>query len=410
MADIFISYSHEDVDDISVLASALEQSGYTVWWDRELLPGDHFSKQIQDELDIARAVIVFWTVHSIASKWVYAEAQSADNQEKLITIRSDDIAHFQIPLPYNARNVAYIGEFQKIISAVAEVSGTLSASSTVSQNNMGAAYKAAVAERLLETQKPETSSSSAKNMLMLVSVLIVLGSIIGFVAGRKDSPNYSNANEAYVYLATQYTVTSNNPNNFQLVILAGSHQFSYQLKTNRLVKEAASAATISERKRGSELSHLAYMIAMAAAPGVIARSGKVYKTFSFLKHRKLLVYRVAPKNIFRKIPLLDALYVILQTPAELMSGVGVLGEVGYYIGYRDTKEYSSIPFQEALHDKKFWYSMARDVKYCLELRAAMKAMPPLPRNSSPMQVINTAAPMGINTGAHCREISRGRFD
>jgi TIR domain len=74
MADIFISYERLDRARAQRVAEALEQHGWSVWWDRKLLAGDPFDKTIQQALDVARCVIVLWSKTSVSSGWVKDEA------------------------------------------------------------------------------------------------------------------------------------------------------------------------------------------------------------------------------------------------------------------------------------------------------------------------------------------------
>ena len=73
-ADIFVSYARSDRPSVQLIARALEASGRTVWWDREVLPGHEFETVIQTELDRASCVLVVWSSTSIASNWVRNEA------------------------------------------------------------------------------------------------------------------------------------------------------------------------------------------------------------------------------------------------------------------------------------------------------------------------------------------------
>ena len=47
MADIFISYARGDGEKIERLAAALEAEGFSVWWDRNIVGGSEFSKDIE---------------------------------------------------------------------------------------------------------------------------------------------------------------------------------------------------------------------------------------------------------------------------------------------------------------------------------------------------------------------------
>ena len=58
MADVFIGYARLDRETIEKLASAIEAAGYSVWWDRQIIAGAEFSRDIERELDAAKAVVI----------------------------------------------------------------------------------------------------------------------------------------------------------------------------------------------------------------------------------------------------------------------------------------------------------------------------------------------------------------
>ena len=89
MADIFIGYASRNRETIEMLADAIEAAGYTVWWDRQITGGAEFSKDIERELNAARAVIIVWSDASRGSPWVLDEAAVARDQGKLVPISLD---------------------------------------------------------------------------------------------------------------------------------------------------------------------------------------------------------------------------------------------------------------------------------------------------------------------------------
>jgi TolB-like protein len=89
VADLFIGYARRDRDTVEKLAAAVEAAGYTVWWDRNIVGGAEFSKDIERELDAARAVIIAWSQDAGASPWVKDEAAVARDQGKLVPIALD---------------------------------------------------------------------------------------------------------------------------------------------------------------------------------------------------------------------------------------------------------------------------------------------------------------------------------
>ena len=89
MADIFISYARQDRARIERLAGQLEAEGHSIWWDRHIAGGAEFSKDIERELQSAKAVIVGWSKGANESRWVKDEAGLAANAGKLIAISLD---------------------------------------------------------------------------------------------------------------------------------------------------------------------------------------------------------------------------------------------------------------------------------------------------------------------------------
>src|SRR5215468_2690940 len=118
MADIFISYSKPDRDNVVMLAAYLESEGWTVWWDTNLAAGDVFRDEIIRELAAARAVIVLWTQTSIKSDFVRAEAGRAKADGKLIPVKERDVAYGDIPLPFGEMHTEDLQKRELIRAAV----------------------------------------------------------------------------------------------------------------------------------------------------------------------------------------------------------------------------------------------------------------------------------------------------
>src|SRR3954465_2759937 len=86
MADVFISYAREDRAVVQLLAQALEGGGRSVWWDREILPGNDFAELIAAELARAKAVVVIWSAISTKSGWVRDEAHEGLERGVLVPV------------------------------------------------------------------------------------------------------------------------------------------------------------------------------------------------------------------------------------------------------------------------------------------------------------------------------------
>ena len=101
MAEVFVSYSRVNRDRIMTVSDALEESGYSVWWDRALQPGDDYAILIEEQIDASKCVVVAWSETARQSLWVRAEANEALDAGKLVQINLD---RTRLPLPFSALN------------------------------------------------------------------------------------------------------------------------------------------------------------------------------------------------------------------------------------------------------------------------------------------------------------------
>ena len=91
MANVFLSYDHEDVAFARPLAAALEKAGHTVWYDRHIHGGAQYSRKIEQALDAADAVIVLWSTRSLDSAWVRDEAAEGRDRGKLVPLSIEGV-------------------------------------------------------------------------------------------------------------------------------------------------------------------------------------------------------------------------------------------------------------------------------------------------------------------------------
>ena len=89
MASLFLSYSHEDVRQVGLLAAALGGQGHKVWWDQHISGGQVFADAIECALESADVVIACWTVKSVHSGWVRDEAAVGRDKGRLIPVSLD---------------------------------------------------------------------------------------------------------------------------------------------------------------------------------------------------------------------------------------------------------------------------------------------------------------------------------
>ena len=127
MADIFVSYASEDRDRVRPLVALLENEGWSVWWDRELVVGPSFEAKIQEALDKAKCVVVAWSENSIKSNWCHDEANGGLESQRLVPVRVDDV---RPPLEFRSLQTASLvgwpqerGETDQLIAGVRALLG-----------------------------------------------------------------------------------------------------------------------------------------------------------------------------------------------------------------------------------------------------------------------------------------------
>ena len=62
---LFLSYSRADERRARKLAAVLQAQGYEVWWDGLIEGGATYAQSIATALDMADAIMVLWSAHSI---------------------------------------------------------------------------------------------------------------------------------------------------------------------------------------------------------------------------------------------------------------------------------------------------------------------------------------------------------
>jgi len=89
--DVFISYASQDRERVIPIVRVLEERGYSVWWDRRIIPGKIFDQMIEDAINSAKCVIVIWSKQSIISDWVKIEANEGRERRILIPVLIDNV-------------------------------------------------------------------------------------------------------------------------------------------------------------------------------------------------------------------------------------------------------------------------------------------------------------------------------
>ena len=107
--DVFLSYAREEEARARELATALDQRGFSVFWDRKVPPGQTWHSYIGEALANARCVVVAWSSHSIASQWVIEEANDGKDRNVLVPILFEKV---QPPFGFRAVQAADLIEWR----------------------------------------------------------------------------------------------------------------------------------------------------------------------------------------------------------------------------------------------------------------------------------------------------------
>lgn len=124
MSDVVISYSRQDSAWVDKFVLALEAEDFTVWLDRKSLAGLEIRKTVEDEIKIAKAVLVIWSETSVQSSWVIDEIDKAKKRNILIPIKKDEV---NIPAGFGQMFIADLTnwnesrshpEFERVVKSI----------------------------------------------------------------------------------------------------------------------------------------------------------------------------------------------------------------------------------------------------------------------------------------------------
>ncbi len=101
--DVFISYAHADTEAESdrspaeALASILEDAGFTVWWDRQLIGSQDWLRTLSTKVHFARKVVALVSPRWLASTYCLNEMFAAYRVDgKLIPVLISDCSETTI--------------------------------------------------------------------------------------------------------------------------------------------------------------------------------------------------------------------------------------------------------------------------------------------------------------------------
>ena len=137
MSHVFISYASDDRERVLPLVEALQDDGFTVWWDRSINPGPSFDREIERAVDGADCMIVLWSSRSIESEWVRSEVEEGVRRNILVPAMIEAVMP---PLAYRRRQAADLsdwdgertGEYESLLNGIQAAIANSAASDTES--------------------------------------------------------------------------------------------------------------------------------------------------------------------------------------------------------------------------------------------------------------------------------------
>ena len=91
-----------------MLADALAEGGWSVWWDPRIPTGKTYRQVITGALANARCVVVLWTQHSVNSRWVQEEAEEGLRKGALVPVMIGNLV--EAPLGFRSIQAARLVE------------------------------------------------------------------------------------------------------------------------------------------------------------------------------------------------------------------------------------------------------------------------------------------------------------
>ena len=116
MSDIFISYAREDRPRAEAIAKALEEHGWSVWWDRDIRAGKNIASVIEEEIGKARCVVVLWSATSVRRDWVNDEAREGNERGILVPVLIENV---RPPLGFRSMHAADLTGWERDAAAPA---------------------------------------------------------------------------------------------------------------------------------------------------------------------------------------------------------------------------------------------------------------------------------------------------
>ncbi len=161
---VFISYSHADVEHARALKDALKEHGYNVWWDEDLVADEAYRIKIGEVIEASASVIVIWSETAVQSHWVREEAHSGIMNGKLVAACVPGFSMTKIPYGFRELHTMPVTEPEAILPALARA---------------GVRVAAPAAQQPAAALPAQAATTGIPQSLIAIAIFIV-ASMIGF--------------------------------------------------------------------------------------------------------------------------------------------------------------------------------------------------------------------------------------
>lgn len=190
MADVFISYKAEEIEDANWVKQTLENNGISCWMAPMSIPGgSSYAVEIPQAIQACKVFVLILSKKTQASKWVPKEIDQAINFNKTIMpFMLEDCAlqdDFNFYLTNVQRYAAYESKaaaIEKMINEIRALIGT----------TVPSAPPTLPTPPTVPEKKPENAKSKTKFIITIAAAVVAVALIVGIIlivanGGSKDS-------------------------------------------------------------------------------------------------------------------------------------------------------------------------------------------------------------------------------
>ena len=205
MANVFLSYDHDDLPLARPIAAALEKAGHTVWYDRHIHGGAQYSRKIEQALDSADAVVVLWSPRSLDSAWVRDEAAEGRDRGKLVPLCVEQVTP---PMGFRQFQTIELGSWKGRgkVPHLAQLLGAIEAQAASEPSEVAAPTSPPARALTARARWPAILAAGAALLVLLAGGWWLLGRnalpIVEVEAANASPPSQAAASDLYVKLGS----------------------------------------------------------------------------------------------------------------------------------------------------------------------------------------------------------------